>query len=123
MQDKIPGTAYYTRADRPVWSTQDSTARFAGAALRRPCAAVCKLGIGSCIHPGRRASARRADLDHTHGPPSAEPPPTPIPARCAGTTTSSRPPAGGGYTNPKPATSPGSAHRGGPPHPTPAYHS
>ncbi len=57
-----------------VWGpgTQDQSARFAGAALRRH----VQIRDRSCIYPGCRASARSADLDHTvdhtDGGPTAE---------------------------------------------------
>lgn len=54
--------AQYTQADWPARSTQDPAARFAGAALRRH----VQIRDHSCVYLGCRASARGADLDHTH---------------------------------------------------------
>jgi hypothetical protein len=54
----------YTRYTQHGWrglETQDPTARFAGAALRRH----VQIRDRSCVHPGCRASAQGADLDHT----------------------------------------------------------
>ncbi len=57
-----------------VWGpgTQDPTARFAGAALRRH----VQIRDRYCVYPGCRASARSADLDHTvdhtYGGPTAD---------------------------------------------------
>ena len=42
--------------------TQDPTTRFAGAALRRH----VQIRDRFCVYPGCRATARSADLDHTH---------------------------------------------------------
>lgn len=53
--------AQYTQADWPAWSTQDPSARFAGAALRRH----VQIRDRSCVFVGCRGLARSADLDHT----------------------------------------------------------
>jgi Domain of unknown function (DUF222) len=60
--------AQYARYTQEGWhglDNQDPTARFAGAALRRH----VQIRDRSCVHPGCRASAHSADLDHTfdHG--------------------------------------------------------
>ncbi|MGH3823856.1 MAG: HNH endonuclease signature motif containing protein, partial [Pseudonocardiaceae bacterium] len=67
--------AQYIRYSQYGWrglDAQDPTARFAGAALRRH----VQIRDRSCVHPGCRASAQRADLDHTrdhtHGGPTTE---------------------------------------------------
>lgn len=54
--------AQYTQADWPARSSQDPAARFAGAALRHH----VQIRDRSCVYLGCRASARGADLDHTH---------------------------------------------------------
>jgi hypothetical protein len=56
--------AQYSRYTQQGWrglEEQDPSARFAGAALRRH----VQIRDRSCIHPGCRASAQSADLDHT----------------------------------------------------------